>query len=647
MIDGSTLRWMMGILPLMILLNSLFGFSLYGQQKNKPIKDINIILECVKFIGNDKYVATFGYDNPNNFEISVPEPNSILIKNEGESTNPTLNYFASGRNDMAFTREFSSNDRIMWRMVLPNGKIKEVTASANSNQCPGIDTTGMDILPYYDPPLSGKNLSLIGPELTSLHQNYRLTGIAVSDFVFQTDGINVLVEVVANAGQYDNLLQKLVLNYNFILLHGDPVTLVITGLVPIELLDQLNELIAELNFARPVYPPLLKNSGLALNNGDYSIKSNVVRSGYGLTGSGVKVGIISDSYNTQGGAGNDVINGDLPGVGNIDGNVIPVHVLTDYTLPFGALSDEGRAMLQIVHDLAPGSELAFRSGYICPGDFADGIRELAQANCGIIVDDLSYITESFFSDGVVSQAVDEVVGQGVTYFSAAGNFGQKAHESIFKRNKGKNPRIVSGDFHDFGSGDIYQNISLEKGDYVVVLQWEENGIVDNDLDIYLSNEDGTTLFGFNRNNIGGDAVEILPFKVVSETANSNFIIVRADGTENVKFKYVVFRGKITINEYNTGTSTIVGQSNSVGAITVGAVKYDNTPVFGVDPPTIASFSSSGGTAVNGLIRQKPDITAPNGVNTTVALSPYDLDDDGNYEFYGTSAAAQPAEAMTA
>ena len=91
----------------------------------------------------------------------------------------------------------------------------------------------------------------------------------------------------------------------------------------------------------------------------------------------------------------------------------------------------------------------------------------------------------------------------------------------------------------------------------------------------------------------------------------------------VRFKYILFRGgdKFEIAEaaQKKGTSTIVGHANAAGAIAVGAVRFDRTPQYnGV--LQVMSFSSQGGTAVNGVIRpDKPAFIAPNGVNTTVNL----------------------------
>jgi hypothetical protein len=260
------------------------------------------------------------------------------------------------------------------------------------------------------------------------------------------------------------------------------------------------------------------------------------------------------------------------------------------------------------------------------------------------------MSEPFLRDGIVAQAVEEVVSQGVTYFSAAENFGTKSYQGVFV--PGTAPSGITGTAHDFsgGSGDIYQSISLTEGSYIIVLQWDDgtgSPVTSVDLDIYLSKDNGNKLFGFNRVNTGGDAIEVLPFTVSGGDAQANLLIIKASGTDNVYLKYVIFRGDITVNEYFSGSSTIVGQANAENAIAVGAVLYSNTPAYGVNPPTIASFSSRGGTPVNGVARIKPDIAAPNGVNTTVDLGGFNIDGDLFPNFFGTSAAAPHAAGVAA
>jgi hypothetical protein len=154
-----------------------------------------------------------------------------------------------------------------------------------------------------------------------------------------------------------------------------------------------------------------------------------MRRKFDLSGAGVTVGILSDSYNAKGGAGTDVTNGDLPGVGNPDGYVTPVTVLQDYS----GGEDEGRAILQIVHRVAPGSPLAFASAFLGMASFANNILNLFNtAGARVIDDDIFYYAEPMFQDGVIAQAVDSVVVKGASYLSSAGNFGREAYESAWR-----------------------------------------------------------------------------------------------------------------------------------------------------------------------------------------------------------------------
>ena len=162
----------------------------------------------------------------------------------------------------------------------------------------------------------------------------------------------------------------------------------------------------------------------------------------GYSGLGISVGILSDSYNvaTADSAGyapstsaiQDVRSGDLP-----DDVVVLREGSTD---PNAGSTDEGRAMLQIVHDVAPGAHLAFCYSGDTQNEMADNIRLLrtnSDSHCDIIADDVIYYDEPFFSDGAAAQAVDEVVtstqlsGNPVMYYSAAGNEGDLSYAADF------------------------------------------------------------------------------------------------------------------------------------------------------------------------------------------------------------------------
>jgi hypothetical protein len=82
-------------------------------------------------------------------------------------------------------------------------------------------------------------------------------------------------------------------------------------------------------------------------------------------------------------------------------------------------------MLEIIHDLAPGAQLFYATGFNGVASFAQNILDLRAAGCDIIVDDVGYFNESPFQDGPIARAVNTVTAGGALYFSAAANSGNK------------------------------------------------------------------------------------------------------------------------------------------------------------------------------------------------------------------------------
>lgn len=242
-----------------------------------------------------------------------------------------------------------------------------------------------------------------------------------------------------------------------------------------------------------VHAPLL-NVGATTSQGVVQHRVDKLQN---LDGTGIKVGVLSDSFNSEIGLAplkeaDDIASGDLPGAGNPFGRLTPVQVLSD--IRFG--TDEGRAMLQIVHDVAPGAKLAFATAAKGPVAFARNIRALADAGCNILVDDILYfLDEPMFSDGLVAQTVDAVAAQGVSYFSSAGNISAtQAYRGSFKpigvgmsaesTIPGTNcvlppadrvdPAEYAGGFHNFSATGIDAAVSAENGpNSVMLLEWDD------------------------------------------------------------------------------------------------------------------------------------------------------------------------------
>ncbi len=163
-------------------------------------------------------------------------------------------------------------------------------------------------------------------------------------------------------------------------------------------------------------------AALARSEGDAQLGAAGARAAFGLDGSGVTVGILSDSFDrdpealsTAAGRRRQRRPARARQPLRLDR---PVRVLDDGEADGG---DEGRAMAQIVHDLAPGAAIDFATAFTGEIAFAANIGALADAGAGVIVDDVAYFQEPFFQDGPVAVAVDEAAAAGVSYFSAAGN----------------------------------------------------------------------------------------------------------------------------------------------------------------------------------------------------------------------------------
>jgi hypothetical protein len=251
------------------------------------------------------------------------------------------------------------------------------------------------------------------------------------------------------------------------------------------------------------------NAGQSIAQGVNMHRVNRINKGYNpaatkdFNGTGLSIGVMSDSFDgsptTTDRAAADQAADELPAV-----TVLEDKGFADQP------TDEGRGMCQIVHDIAPGAKIGFATAFGGTVGFANNIKALAglpgftkdpaiqQGFKGnVVCDDVSYLDEPMFSDGVIAQAVNDVVAAGVTYSSsAANNWGTDGYASVFRpvangtgltaaTNSalagtnidltGIDPAIYAGGFHNFnpnGGLDIAQTINTGS-DAPFVFQWND------------------------------------------------------------------------------------------------------------------------------------------------------------------------------
>jgi subtilisin family serine protease len=429
------------------------------------------------------------------------------------------------------------------------------------------------------------------------------------------------------------------------LVNGSVFGRIVSGLLPIDAIPAAGQL-AGLNRIRMALSSA--RAGAVTSQGDAAMKSDLARPAFGVDGSGIRVGVLSDSYDYAGTEGPiDQANGELPA----DIIVLEEGLGND-------LIDEGRAMMQIVYDIAPGASQAFHSAWNGSASFANGIIELANLGCKVIVDDVFYLDEPFFQDGIIAQAVDIVASAGVSYHSAAGNSGRASYEAPFRK-------LSGGTLHDFDPGagvDPLMHVTIPPfGAIFFVLQWADPAFsvsgppgAASDVDVVLLNNSLDQILSAGLDyNVGGDPIEFLFY--VNETdqpVEAHLLIDLFAGPKPTLLKWIEF-GDPVYDEYFTSSSTVSGHSGARGAIAVGAAFFAETPVFGVNPPLLEPYSSAGPVRIlfdlNGRRvlheRPYPQIVAPDGVETTFFY--FDYFNDGVPDFFGTSAAAPHSAAVAA
>jgi Domain of unknown function (DUF4214)/Subtilase family/Fibronectin type III domain len=380
----------------------------------------------------------------------------------------------------------------------------------------------------------------------------------------------------------------------------------------------------------------------------------------GIMGAGVKVCVISNGVDSLAGR---IATGDLPP---------GVTVLTNGVLQNGS-GDEGTAMLEIIHDMAPNAALAFATSGNSQAQFASNILALRNTlACDIIVDDVVFLGEGAFQDGPIAQSVASVTASGALYFSAAGNYGNltqgssSTFEGDFIQNNTPLPTAITSvdatyvgkPSHSF-NGLPYAVLTGTRLTDAVSLRWADPlGGSANDYDLFVLDSTGSTILGASGGPQTGsqDPVEVAQCSGTNCAfpAGSRIYIVKYSGAARA-LHFSAFEGRVS----GGTTGSTVGHNAQASALSVGAVDVRNFGgAFTGGPGTNVNFYSSDGprrmfynangsqitpgnvlfATGGGQLFNKVDLAASDcGVTTAPGFSP----------FCGTSAAAPTAASIAA
>ncbi|MDQ2856309.1 MAG: neuroendocrine convertase 1, partial [Acidobacteriota bacterium] len=404
---------------------------------------------------------------------------------------------------------------------------------------------------------------------------------------------------------------------------------------------QLREQLFNSISTNAVLPNGTLSVGSVASEGDTTHRASTARGTFNVDGTGIKIGVISDGV-------------DSLAVSQASGDLGAVTVLTGQ----GGSGNEGTAMLEIVHDLAPGAQLYFATNKPTITQFAQNIRDLRTAGCDIIVDNATYYAESAFQDGqtgatntnggVATQAVNDVVAAGALYFSAAANAGNKndgtstTWEGDFVA--GGTIGIVPGggqvnDFDPSAAVVQFDSIALGAGNTVPInLSWADPlGASTNDYDLFIINNAGTAV-SVSSTNLQSGTQDPYEQTNTNNTTGRRIVIRQKAGAASRFMHLCMNGGKLNFNTQGAthGHSAASGGYGVAATPAYSSFYYAPPPTFGPYPAvfsaanSVETFSSDGprriffdgaGTAftpadfsaTGGQVLQQPVITAADGV----------------------------------
>lgn len=164
----------------------------------------------------------------------------------------------------------------------------------------------------------------------------------------------------------------------------------------------------------------INSQGVAFHNAD-DVQNR------GIDGTGVNVGVVSDGVQNL--AASQAQN-ELPAVTVLD----------------AGSNDEGTAMLEIVHDMAPGAGLLFDGTSGGTVNHVNSLNNLVANGADVVTEDIPFDAEPAFQQGFVAAAGEAIANAGVPIHSSAGNQARRHAARVPATGTGAGPDGASGPF---------------------------------------------------------------------------------------------------------------------------------------------------------------------------------------------------------
>jgi hypothetical protein len=431
---------------------------------------------------------------------------------------------------------------------------------------------------------------------------------------------------------------------------------------------------------RPTIAPAIDvgpitSEGVTLHNADSAQTA-------GFTGAGQKVGAISGDVDNL---AYSQAQGELPA----DVQVIEQAAYDD---------DEGTAMLEIIHDMAPDAKLAFNSTGDTLTQYVGAFHNLADAGVTMITEDIALDDEPAFQQGIGAATAEALAQHGIWVSSSAGNLGARHAPRVPAVGTGHGPDGAVGPFVNCpaaptntvnlrGTDNTYNLNLLPGATFLATLQWSEPRAIYptagqggfTNLDLYVVDASGTTCLASSnavQANGVGDTIEQLVYQNTTGAPQPVRLVVNVAGTSSavrpplLDLRWRAFTAGVQTLDPPDRAGSLNPDSNYLGfATSAGAVNAS----VSTDPATVPlePYSAAGPVQV-GVTTQcqsgkagpcqgrpaadfktfaAPNWAASDGVSVSGAggfgsgTCPTTV--NGQCRFYGTSAAAPSAAGVAA